>query len=551
MNKKIYFTTLSLGENYTRDYTLRLIEQVLTLTNQYFAVATDRPDIIREKFPNEDRILIDYIDRYEQKIRLKLGHKDSWVDDFNFNMRYLCLRQLLDKEDCYIIWTDCDNSLVWWDEEIVQNFFKEMVDQGYGFLGPRTLWKLRGFLDDYNAQDNREYGIFWHKIYNYDLDTKPRPEWDGAPLPAEYLLAFTETGEKLKKFYNQFKWFHDYLANKEFTHGTWAEGFELGVSAYVAGYKDYDIGWHHPVLARALKANGLKQDGDPYHEKERDTLKPEPEQTKELKSEIEIIDRFDAEITENHKVILSLSTTPSKLHEIREGWGVRLVIEKLISLEYPNYEIHFNVPNFNVKINQAYFIPKWLEELEKEHEHLKVFRTEDYGSITKIVPTLQRVEDPDTVIITVDDDLEYVDGFIEYHLSKMKEHPGCALGFAGISAVDGSCHFCTTLPKDTRVKILEGYKTVSYLRKFFDDDFFSDFVGKSWSDDIVLSAYMGKQNIKKIVMNYDKDETFNPVVESFPVVRGIPNEQSGCFWFRSESAPDNSEQYYKLGYLER
>ena len=113
MNKKIYFTTLSLGENYTRDYTLRLIEQVLTLTNQYFAVATDRPDIIREKFPNEDGILIDYIDRYEQKIRLKLGHKDSWVDDFNFNMRYLCLRQLLDKEDCYIIWTDCDNSLVW------------------------------------------------------------------------------------------------------------------------------------------------------------------------------------------------------------------------------------------------------------------------------------------------------------------------------------------------------------------------------------------------------------------------------------------------------
>jgi hypothetical protein len=151
----------------------------------------------------------------------------------------------------------------------------------------------------------------------------------------------------------------------------------------------------------------------------------------------------------------------------------------------------------------------------------------------------------------VDDDLEYIDGFIEYHLKKMKEYPGCALGFAGISAVDGSCHFCTTLQKDTRVKILEGYKTVSYLRKFFDEDFFTDFVGQSWSDDIVLSAYMGKQNIKKIVVNYEKDETFNPVVESFPVVRGLPNEQSGCFWFRSESAPDNSEQYFKLGYLER
>jgi hypothetical protein len=227
----------------------------------------------------------------------------------------------------------------------------------------------------------------------------------------------------------------------------------------------------------------------------------------------------------------------------------------LISLEYPNYEIHFNVPNFNVKINQAYFIPKWLEDLEKEHEHLKVFRTEDYGSITKIVPTLQRVEDPDTVIITVDDDLEYVDGFIEYHLSKMKEHPGCALGFAGISAVDGSCHFCTTLPKDTRVKILEGYKTISYKHKFFDIiEFKKLFLGKTWKDDETLSAYMGYKNIPKIVLAHRHDTDFSPRVESFPVVKHTPIERGGCVLYRESDNTEsekNIHEWYKLGYLER
>jgi hypothetical protein len=117
--------------------------------------------------------------------------------------------------------------------------------------------------------------------------------------------------------------------------------------------------------------------------------------------------------------------------------------------------------------------------------------------------------------------------------------------------MDNSCHFCTTVQKDTRVKILEGYKTVSYKNSFFKQDFFDEFVGKSWSDDIVLSAYLGKHNIQKIVMNYDKDNDFRPRVESFPIVGHLPNERGGCFWFRNESADDNSNTWYKLGYLER
>ena len=117
----------------------------------------------------------------------------------------------------------------------------------------------------------------------------------------------------------------------------------------------------------------------------------------------------------------------------------------------------------------------------------------------------QPVEKINTIIITVDDDLEYMDGFIEYHLQKRKKYPNAALGFAGICSLDGSYHYATTVKQDVRVKILEHYKTVSYLRSMFEDDLFTDFVGKHWADDIVLSAYMGKQKIHKIVLNYEGD----------------------------------------------
>ncbi len=263
----------------------------------------------------------------------------------------------------------------------------------------------------------------------------------------------------------------------------------------------------------------------------------------------QVIDEMDFELTEFPLVILSLSTTPNRLSEEREGWGVRPTIERLLSLSYPNYEIHFNIPYINHKNNVEYIIPEWLHELAQNDERLKLFRCHDYGSVTKIAPTIMRVEDPETIIITVDDDIVYKDGFIEYHLKKQKFYPDCALSFAGIGSHDSSCHLCTTLKKDTPMKILEGYKTASYKRKFFENDFFTDFIPKSWSDDVIISAYLGKQKIRKIVMNYNKDNDFRSRVESFPVDKVVPNEKSGCNLYRSESVSDNSDYFGGLGYF--
>jgi hypothetical protein len=268
----------------------------------------------------------------------------------------------------------------------------------------------------------------------------------------------------------------------------------------------------------------------------------------EVLDENQILNKMlDEDLTDFPNVILSLTTTPNRLSEVKEEWGVKPVIERLMSLSYPNYEIHFNIPYINHKTGEEYIIPDWLTEIGDEK--LKVFRVHDYGAVTKLAPTLLRVSEPEAIIITVDDDLIYTDGFIEYHLKKQKLYPDCALGFAGIGASNGSCHLCTTLEKDTHIKILEGYKTASYKRKFFNSDFFTDFIPKSWSDDVVISAYLGKQGIKKVVMNYYKDDNFQGRVESFPIEKVVPNEKSGCNLYRSENVSDGSDYFGNLGFL--
>ena len=509
-------------------------------TSHSFAIVTDCKKLIIDIFGENERILIDEVNRNDLKIRIPIDSKESHSSDFNFNLKYLCLRQLLDKEDAYIVWTDCDNSLEWWDEDVIQSYFKETLDNGFNFLGCRMLYTWECFIEEYKTKNNKEHGIFWHKIFNYDLDVENK-DWYHAPLPAEHIIVFLETGDKLKKYYDQFKWFHDHLVEKGFCYGTWAEGFEMGVAGYIAGYKPCDIGWSHPILSKAIKYNGHAV-GHPTDNGQNTNITI-IDIKEEKKSNMEF------ELTEFPKVTLSLTTTPNRLSETRDGWGIKPCINNLLNLTYSNYEIHFNIPYVNHKTSEEYIIPEWLTELSINNDKLKLFRCNDFGSITKIVPTLKRIDDPESIIITVDDDILYTDGFIEYHLKKQQIYPDTVLGFAGIGALDGTCHLCTTLSKDTQVKIIEGYKTVSYKRKFFKDDFFNEFVGKSWCDDLLISAHMGKHKIPKIVMNYYKDNDFQSRVESFPIISVLPNEQSGCYLYRIDNVDNNNEEFYKKGYL--
>jgi hypothetical protein len=251
-------------------------------------------------------------------------------------------------------------------------------------------------------------------------------------------------------------------------------------------------------------------------------------------------------------VTLSLSTVPERLSNTDDNLNPKMSITSLLNLTYENYEIHFNIPLINKRTGKEYHIPEWLSALEKENSKLKIFRCEDYGPPTKIIPTILRVNDPEAFIIVFDDDHAYEKDVIEQHLTKHEIYNNCVLGFAGLCSGDPALYFCTSVEKDTEVQLMEHYKSVSYRRKYFKDDFFEEFAGKSWNDDVLLGAYMGKHNIKKIVLNYDKETNFQARANSYPISRSVYHQarDSGCDIFRLSHDDSRVMEFIAKGYLD-
>jgi len=262
------FCTLSVGLPYTRDYTIQLIDEVLSLTTSRIAITTDHPDFLRDRYPGEERLLIDTFDRSKYKIRLGSAppvptqDPSCWATDFNFNLKYTVLEPLIGIQEKYIIFMDCDDKIGTWDEEKTLEWVTAAYERGANFYGERTNPNvLPDIISEYirTLYMKEPMSLGWHKVWAYDLIHNLRPEWKCAGFPTEHLFILVNEGDKLKKFYDQWKELHDHLASLPYTHGTWAEGIELGICAAAAGYTPCDIPYE---IMRQFVVSGHK---DGFH----------------------------------------------------------------------------------------------------------------------------------------------------------------------------------------------------------------------------------------------------------------------------------------------
>jgi hypothetical protein len=268
----------------------------------------------------------------------------------------------------------------------------------------------------------------------------------------------------------------------------------------------------------------------------------------------------------NPNIIVTFTTIPTRLISNHQ-FDIRYCIDSLLNQSHEgDYQVHINIPYVCKKTNTEYVIPEWLTDLESSNSKLKIFRTEDYGPLTKLLPTIERIEDGDTIIIVVDDDLVYHNDMVKEHIINQSKWPNSPVGYDGIRSrnEDGTFsnyfgdtrdHFYSGTHKDSRVDILQHYKTISYKRRFFGEDF-KDFIEQyySWSDDLLVSAYFASKKIDRYATYYENDEIFVPydewlanVGKTFPLIQSTHHESvEGCNLFRKDNDDDNSGQLYKF-----
>lgn len=241
------------------------------------------------------------------------------------------------------------------------------------------------------------------------------------------------------------------------------------------------------------------------------------------------------------KVVITLTTVPQRLSFEPED-GFKLCMKSLCEQNHNLYEVHLNLPYIYNITGEEYVIPQWVIDYQSQYQHFKVFRMEDIGPPTKVVPTIQR-ETSNTLLIVVDDDLVYHPDMISEHIKYHTQVPDSVVLYDGRSLASPKWNdlrdsWVLTVSEISRVKELQHYKSCSYFVRYFEQDFFDNFLGKTLSDDVLMSYYFKYKKIKMFVVPYEpeieKVSTFSgwneyQGVTTFPVIRhtnGLMN--TGC-----------------------
>lgn len=239
-------------------------------------------------------------------------------------------------------------------------------------------------------------------------------------------------------------------------------------------------------------------------------------------------------------VVVSLTTIPERLNDGYGESGVLGAFKSLCEQDYPDFTIWLHIPiEYKLKGIKT-VIPEWMDNLYASCPKMRMLMVEDEGSLTKIIPALRMLSDPDTILIIVDDDVVYDPRMVSEHVKNQEESGGTiAIGYDGLDAKipvydNVRDHFVVGVDRPIPVNMLQHYKSVSYRRKFFQDDIY-DFVKHTNSDDVAISAYLSKQGIKKMVYPFHEDPRWTStehwqegINNTFPTIRHCGHDQNGC-----------------------
>ena len=206
----------------------------------------------------------------------------------------------------------------------------------------------------------------------------------------------------------------------------------------------------------------------------------------------------------NFRVVISVTTLPSR-YELLER-----VLESIHSQSLQADAIYICLPEFSDREKCEYLTPDFLTEKDRILKSDK-----DYGPATKLIPTLLKETNPNTLIVTIDDDIIYHPYWLQRIVNQALLYPDSAIGFAAWnvksnnkSPYDFVYEEHSDFPSGKLVNVLEGYRGVAYRRKFFDDSIanYDDYPNESkFQDDVWFSGKLALKNIPKRIVHFRSD----------------------------------------------
>ena len=206
---------------------------------------------------------------------------------------------------------------------------------------------------------------------------------------------------------------------------------------------------------------------------------------------------------DNQRVIASLSTVPDRINNLLP------TIQSLLKQTRPPDEIVLAIPEFSVREQRPYVVPKYISRLPR----VRVLHcAEDWGPATKFIGTIQdelAAGQENSLIMVVDDDRLYPRDALETYLYYSGQLPNAALCFRGAAMPstldwdDAKMIHAKDLREPRPVAVITGCGSYLVQPRFFDQSLWDYSKAPSiafYIDDIWISAWLSRRGVKRYVV---------------------------------------------------
>lgn len=210
------------------------------------------------------------------------------------------------------------------------------------------------------------------------------------------------------------------------------------------------------------------------------------------------------------RVVVSFTSMPNQYEKVSK------TLDSLLNQSYKADAIYFSLPEVARRTGEKY--PPVPKEIRRK---CTLVPCTDFGPITKVSGGLLMEEDPETIIVSCDNDMVYPERMLEKLVEKAKFYPNSALGSAGM-LLKYPCPVCAISPNENnylyniskfhippegrRIDSLFGYPMALYRRKMFpkkeklEEEFYKYALMTPemlLNDDITISGYLSLHNIER------------------------------------------------------
>ena len=205
----------------------------------------------------------------------------------------------------------------------------------------------------------------------------------------------------------------------------------------------------------------------------------------------------------DRRVIASLSTVPDRIGNLGP------TIRSLLKQTRPPDEIVLAIPEFSVREQRPYVVPKYISRLPR----VRVLHcAEDWGPATKFIGAIRdelAAGRENTLIMVVDDDRLYPRDALETYLYYSEQLPNAALCFRGAAMPstldwdDAKMIYAKDVREPRPVAVITGCGSYLVQPRFFDQSLWDYSKAPSvafYIDDIWISAWLSRRGVKRYVI---------------------------------------------------